>query len=917
MRKDLFLFFLLSWVICSCAGKSAAPKDHDLAGPETDAILNDEDLSVADELLPDDAPPVVSDPRPPDWGDCTGGWEQKEQINEQTGRLEARWCEPPADWRPAAPPDWGDCPEGWEPKEEKDEAGDLLAKYCEPILPPEETVCPPGYFALFGSTECQRIGAECPAGEFADIPADAGTEIVYVSEGGSIQAAIDAAPEGAVIALGKGTFDEIVTIVNKGVTLWGACVEETILTKKTHADAGGYALLNLEGNDATGTVVVRDLSVSDTASENLWGISVDGGTAELKGVSIDRATIGIFVAWKAHLYAENVLIADMMSEEDGTKGMGLWLYQAEATLARTVIERTRWFGILADHFDSGRESVLTATDLIVRDTRSRVSDKTAGYGITLQGNTRATLSRVLLERNREIGLFAIGTAIDATIEFSAADLIVRGTEPMEYLGTDGAGIHLQGYVTATLDRTLVADNRTVGLSALAKPPTQVQLVTRDLIVSDTSSQQSDKNFGLGMDLQENVTADMTRTALIRNRSMGLSVHTINNTRQAILQMTDAFVYGTLPQESDLTGGRGIQLENHVSALFRRVVITNNADIGIFVDTPAAGSEATVTIEDGVISDTVAQASDGMGGRGLNIQNETTADLARVVMERNRDVGLFIVTVNEGTHASLTAADLIVRDTRSRGNDGTAGRGMSLQNNVAATLGRVLVERNRELGMLVATSEQGVALTLDATDLVVRDTRSQDSDKQWGAGMLLQDGVSGTIRRAFVDGNREAGIIITGDPAAGGAPQMDLIDIVISHTAIRECFELGIDCGYAPEAAFGYGMVAQGTDGTTAVTLTDVAILDNETGLQIKGARVFAGDTCTLPFGLEEGKTACIHLVDNETALNAFSLPEDYDPNAAFAEFRTWYDGNELNFSGDPQAVPEPPDPTDPFEDGGK
>ena len=104
------LFFAI--LIIGCSEKKENLNDDENLNDSSDETITD-----------DDSVDVVTDgPKPPDWGECTGGWEQKKQINEKTGRLEARWCEPPENWRPAAHPDWGSCSDGWEQKEYKDES---------------------------------------------------------------------------------------------------------------------------------------------------------------------------------------------------------------------------------------------------------------------------------------------------------------------------------------------------------------------------------------------------------------------------------------------------------------------------------------------------------------------------------------------------------------------------------------------------------------------------------------------------------------------------------------------------------------------------------------------------------------------------------------------------------------------------
>ncbi|HNT28624.1 MAG TPA: hypothetical protein PKH10_10675, partial [bacterium] len=111
--------------------------------------------------------------------------------------------------------------------------------------------------------------------------------------------------------------------------------------------------------------------------------------------------------------------------------------------------------------------------------------------------------------------------------------------------------------------------------------------------------------------------------------------------------------------------------------------------------------------------------------------------------------------------------------------------------------------------------------------------------------------------------------------------------------------------YLPEIPWGHGL---GVYAGAEAILGNVVIDGHQHGLQVKGAKVFAGENCALPFGEEKGKTACVHILNNKTGINAFDLPADYDIFAAFANTNTWYEGNGTPFSGDPEDVPTPPDP---------
>src|SRR5262245_25681257 len=150
---------------------------------------------------------------------------------------------------------------------------------CVAVLPAEP--CAPGTFALLGETSCHEI-VPCGAGPFGDVPVDATTEYVDASytaadaDGSAakpwptVQAGVDAAAPGSIVAIAKGSYPERVVVQGKAVRLWGACPAETELV-----GPGGGAVVDI-GDGATGTEV-HALAIS---GEDV-GVSVQAATAVL------------------------------------------------------------------------------------------------------------------------------------------------------------------------------------------------------------------------------------------------------------------------------------------------------------------------------------------------------------------------------------------------------------------------------------------------------------------------------------------------------------------------------------------------------------------------------------------------------------------------------------------------------------
>ncbi|HZO17279.1 MAG TPA: hypothetical protein VFB62_28575, partial [Polyangiaceae bacterium] len=200
---------------------------------------------------------------------AAGEWQREDGSCVPAGLPPDMLC-PPGEWQrdgeciPAGvPPD--DCASGFVP-------GD---RSCEPILP--VAPCPLGLMAVPGEESCRPV-APCAAGTWGDIPIEPSTEHVdgsYAnldSDGSAlkpwttIQAAVDAALPGAIIAIAAGGYVEDVRVSGKPVRLWGVC---PFLVELAGTGAEQAALLVFAG--ASGTEV-RDLAIVG----DLDGVGVSG-----------------------------------------------------------------------------------------------------------------------------------------------------------------------------------------------------------------------------------------------------------------------------------------------------------------------------------------------------------------------------------------------------------------------------------------------------------------------------------------------------------------------------------------------------------------------------------------------------------------------------------------------------------------
>jgi hypothetical protein len=581
---------------------------------------------------------------------------------------------------PIAPPQMTPCPTGW--REVTDpESGTVT---CDPWPETGHEECTAVDEAHFpGEPGCTRIGTPClPDDDWATgLPSD--HPIRYVLAGappggdgtraspfGAIAEAMAGITSGTIVAVGKGTYDEVVLVAGN-VTLWGACVAETVLTCSTPTDIAGAVTPN--GLDAT----VRNLRI-------------EGGR---------RPGIGVSTASHS-VHLEDVVVSAVM-----------------------------FYGVLADLGSS-----LSAQGLVIRNTQGRENDHLFGCGLAVQQGARVTVTRAVFDRNREFGVFAAGTG--ATLNLT--DVAIQDTQSQESDRQFGDALRVQQGSHVTVVRATFERNRSGGVTA-SGAGTTVDL--SDVLVQDTQSQESDRRFGRGLGAQEGAQVTVARAVFERNRDVGVFVASTGTT----VDLADVVVRDTQSRESDRQLGPGLQAQDASHVAVARVMFERNLSVGVYV---TAG--ATVGLADTIIRDTQPQESDLDRGIGLLVENGGRVTATRAIVERNRLAG--VSALGAGTTLGMT--DVIVRDTQSREDDLQLGHGLAAGEGARVTVSRAIFDRNREVAVVI----DGSGTTFELNDAVVRDTQSTESDSGLGIGLVAGGSARVTVGRAVFVWNRDVAVL---------------------------------------------------------------------------------------------------------------------------------------------------------------
>ncbi|RLB56456.1 MAG: hypothetical protein DRI90_18685 [Deltaproteobacteria bacterium] len=549
---------------------------------------------------------------------------------------------------------------------------------------------------------------DCGQGRWGDIPVQPGTLYVDAAYSGSgdgsasqpfttIGAAVDAATDGALIAVAAGTYAEDV-MLHKPVRLWGVCPQHVVLV------GAGANLGALEIRPGGSGAEVRGLAIT---GDNDAAVAISG--------------------------AKDVALAQLWVHD--AAGHGLHVEDAlgptSVTVERSLIEDNHDFGV----FVAGSEATLAG--LVVRDTHPQQSNQQGGRGISIQSGAatgapaRVVATGSVVERNHTVGVLVIGS------EATLAGLVIRDTQPQQSDQQFGRGVHIQpasasgAAASVSITGSVVEHSHEVGVFVMSSEATFAGLVVRD-----TLPRQSDQQFGRGITIQRDfatgtpASATITGSLVEQSHEIGVVVSGSEATLAGLV------VRDTQPQQSDQESGRGIHIEpdpdtgGPASAIVTGSLVERSHDVGVLV----AGSEATLAGL--LVRDTRPQQSNQQGGRGISVQFDPATTAPATVaatgslVEHSHEIGVVVM----GSEATLTG--LVVRDTQPQQSDQRSGRGIHIQHDLdtgtpaGATVTASLVEHNYDFGIAVA----GAQLTLVGS--LVRGTLPQISDGLFGDGVVV-------------------------------------------------------------------------------------------------------------------------------------------------------------------------------------
>ncbi len=709
--------------------------------------------------------------------------------------------DPPAlDWLAAGAPPVATpslpCASGWRSVPTSDGA----ASYCDPWPTSGAVDCGAGEAHFPGEAGCVAVGRPCPAGaDPADLPA--GAVILHVRAGAApggdgsatapyatIAEAVASAPDGALLALSRGTYDEAVRL-DRPLTLRGACSRDTVIVPSSAGESVGAITV------ASAGVVIEDLGVGPTPS---MGIVVQGGAARVRGVVIAGARGRAIEVdgTGSDLDAAELALRDTASLSDGTRGRALVVsHGASATVVRASLERSRDAGVYV-----GMGASLVLEDSAVRGVLAATGTADTSAGVRLwDATTRATLRRVVVE-----GAVGGGVAVDPSAGIDLEDVLVRDVSSVRaatgglatagratlarvaIVGAGGAGLAVSA--GASVDATDLVVERALELDGADADA----VVVRGGTLSATRASIASAH-GIGVRVEDGghaTLSDLTVTGVTRvlgPYGVGVFVAGAGTVLTGLrVRVEDVSSAGVLVNAASASfddvairrigagsrapyDGVGADVENGGTLVLARALVEDARGQGVFAPHAEGAAPPVLRASDLVVRHVHERPWDHASGRGVSIE-DGRADLVRVAIEDVREVGLaWIGGSGTGEHVS-------VRDVSSDGRDQRFGRGVVVQRAHVA-LAHVRISDVHDAGLFVYGND--AAQAVDVHDLVVRDVRGRALDGTAGAG-VVSVAATFSLARALVERTHTCGICST----SGGTTTLG--DVVVRDVLDAEC-----------------------------------------------------------------------------------------------------------------------------------
>jgi hypothetical protein len=571
----------------------------------------------------------------------------------------------------------------------------------------------------------------------------------------------------------------------RGVEIRGAVSGGILFTD----DARGGAIENVAIRDnqprPSNGKFGRALTVQDGAAVTVNGAVLERNRDAAVYVGVSKEGVS------ATLSLDRIVIRDNQSNEftEFKTGYGIELAgPMDVTVRRTLVERNRTTGIYSFNPDAALGQRLLVEDTTIRDTRERESDGAFGNGIEIDGECKATIRRVELRRNRSAALLLAGTAETPTA-VTVSDILIRDTQSRVSDKLSAYGIFALGGARVDGTRVVVARSKTAGITAWAETSDALpDVAIEDLVVTDTLPSDSDGSMGWGIMATKGAEVAITRVLIERSRGRAVRVDGTGFPAAASVSLSRVVVRDTMSDQADLTGGLGLDAAGNSNAVLNTALFVRNREDAISIMGAKDEPPTTALLENVVVRDTLPRETDPVYSTGLLVIDSPDVTVRRALFERSGELAIFANGYKLQGQTALTAEDIVVRDTKVTDPGREGGYGLVALDGLDVTVRRALFDRNTDTATLAGIMPGGQKMSLVLEDSVVRATKSRQTDLRFGRSLGVQDGAAAALSRVVLDQNRDVGIWV-GAGEEGAPSSLAASDLAITGTRRAACGDL--------------------------------------------------------------------------------------------------------------------------------
>ncbi len=496
---------------------------------------------------------------------------------------------------------------------------------CDAVLPP--SLCTGATREEIGSATCVPVG-DCTAAFppsnatiFVDASYTAGQ--LDGTHFAALDAALASAPANAVIAVESGAYSGQIIPTNS-VTVVGRCAEKVVFTA-TDPTASAIEL-----GPANNT-----WSFSGITLANYHGpVSVLGGTASFDSIVVDGSHYAGIVVGNATTkvtISNSVVRGTRMGATDNA-GFGLYIgYGAQVAVTNSAFVDNDYINVGLSGQQTPNAKV-TLTNSVVRSGHPAGSGSGFGWGV--YGTEKVTID---VEQSAIVDNQGFGINLYATTAAGAGKGIVNGSlvKGTTYDAVNKVGIGIEaGGSSLDLENSTVTDN---DVSDVYGSGTTVKMVSDTL--GGTSSTDANVLGPTGL-VSHDAPVTVTSSAFIGTKTaadfQGTSTIEIDN---SLVSGTQTATTGYYVNGSYV--GVGLFVEEKATLTSTGLTILGTHTAGLI---NAGNSTVTNLLVQGTRA-----GGDGVGGRGLSIQNTSTMTVAASAFIDNQETGIAV----QGSALTLT------------------------------------------------------------------------------------------------------------------------------------------------------------------------------------------------------------------------------------------------------------------------